>query len=184
VWAYDAGAMAWRRAIALETPGAPEDGGGEPINNDYPSTARACAWAPSLGRADELVAVALGGGGSSGDVALYRLPLLASAEEDGGGRRWPVRLKPIQTLRHVWQGLPLSAWRLQFNATGTALAASVEEEGGGGGGGGGHDDAPPPQVWFWMPNLESGVWRAVASVEGGEEGFGDEDEGGVMMLGQ
>jgi hypothetical protein len=209
VWAYDAGAMGWRRAVGLELPG--DDG------QERMPTARACAWAPALGRADEMVAVALG----SGDVALYRLPLwgvvgVGGAEDGGGagkGGPCPSRVRPAQTLRHRSGGkggAPLAAWRVEFNATGTALACSVEEAQGGGGGAGrgggsggqggggqGGDQVvarPPAQVWFWMPNLESGVWRAVASVEGGEEEDDDEDDvdggddhaqvidGGVRML--
>jgi len=153
------------------------------------------------------VAVALG----SGDVALYALPAGALAAEDGCSPPPAARrLAPVQTLRHRCAGgADLSAWRVQFNATGTALAASVAEEpeGEGGGGGGGRgaglgggggwggapgDDGPPPQqqqpaqVWFWMPNLESGVWRAVASVEGSEDVGGDDrfEEGEVMRIEQ
>jgi hypothetical protein len=137
-----------------------------------------------------MVAVALG----SGDVALYRLPLWGSGGgEDDANKPCPSRVRPAQTLRHRGEGsgvggaggAPLSAWRVEFNATGTALACSVEPAAVAGGRGGGDDGEAPPQVWFWMPNLESGVWRAVASVEGGEDVGGegdDQDDGGVRML--
>jgi hypothetical protein len=92
-------------------------------------------WAPTLGRPYELVAVSYGA-----SVGVTRL--------DGS----PTSLEPtsLGLLTH-----PSRVWRVEFNAHGNALGASLEAGAAGVG-----------EVWLYMPTL-GGVWGAVSKIEGG-----------------